>query len=115
MEGILIESLVRKAVTEYRRQEREHAEEAGRESSDASGCWVCPICRNWFALDDGTRVCTHDKSGTCKCPDMPAHLRRIRDLNLLRRAVVLGNSCEKEKVECLESLARIQGALHGER
>ena len=31
--------------------------------------WECPICHNWFSLDDATRVCT--RSHICKCPNMP--------------------------------------------
>jgi hypothetical protein len=103
MEAIGIDEIIRKTVAEYRRQERD---ESGQHPS---GCWACPVCRNWFSVDDGSLVCTHDKTGTCKCPDMPAHLRRIRDIDLLRRAVTLG-TVGPEKVDALN---RILEALHG--
>ena len=75
--------------------------------------WACPICRNWYALSDGARVCTHDRTHTCKCPDMPLKLRRIRDLDLLRRAVVLSDPAGR--AEKLEALERIEGGLQYER
>ena len=128
MEGIDIDSIVRKAVTDYRKQEQEHdyalacaaALDRLREYQDGRSClhlhtvipsdvWACPICRNWFVLSDGSRVCTHDRTHSCKCLDMPVHLRRIRDLDLLRRAVVLSDLCGR--LEKLEALERITEAL----
>ena len=117
MEAIGIDEIIRKTVAEYRlqvqddRTYRRHyrrREQEEKTQEHPSGTWVCPVCRNWYALDDGTRVCTHDKSGTCKCSDMPAGLRRIRDLALLRRS--LGSDPERT-----EAFERIVEDLYGKR
>ena len=60
--------------------------------------WECPICHNWFSLDDATRVCT--RSYICKCPDMPGDLRRQRDIRLVHA---------KECPEALEAYKRLFG------
>lgn len=100
MEALSIEDIIRKTVAECLKQTRPE----NPRPENPPDCWVCPVCRNWFAWDDGSRLCTHDKGGTCKCPDMPAPLRRIRDLALLRRSL----GCDQERTEAFE---RIKQAL----
>ena len=130
MEGIDIDSIVQKAVTKALNESEvmQFITWLGKiapetlntlrdkwrlEDQHPWDVWVCPICRNWYALSNGSRTCTHDKTGTCKCPDMSAKLRRVRDLDLLRRAVILSNPDVRD--EKLEALERIEEALRGER